>query len=73
MRLLRKLHDSGKHGRMIAYALAYIVITPFWISGLLLFWALRPIVALSHLLMGNINTAKHAITEINPSKSIQDW
>jgi hypothetical protein len=72
MRLLRKLHDSGKYGRIIAYTLAYIVITPFWVSGLVLFWASRPIVALSHLLMGNFYTAKEAITETNPLRSIRD-
>jgi hypothetical protein len=72
-KLFKRLHDSGKYGRKSAYFLAYLILSPFWFSGLLLFWISRPIVALSHLLMGNLHTAKEAITEINPWTSVRDF
>lgn len=60
---LQKIHDHSKTARYILYALLYAVFAPFYYTGLLLFWITKPFLALSHLLMGNVNTAKKEITD----------
>ncbi|WP_114752310.1 hypothetical protein [Pleomorphovibrio marinus] len=69
---LQKIHNHSKLARYALYTLLYAVFTPFWLTGILLFWITRPLVALSHLLMGNFHTAKEKITELNPLLNLRD-
>ena len=69
---LQKIHNHSKFARYALYALLYAVFTPFWVTGLLLFWITRPFVAFSHLLMGNVHTAKEKLTEFSPLLNLND-
>lgn len=69
---LQKIYNHSKFARYALYALLYAVFTPFWVTGILLFWTTRPLVALSHLLMANFHTAKETITELNPLLNVRD-
>lgn len=70
---LQKIHDHSKIARYILYTLLYAVFAPFYFTGLLLFWITKPFLALSHLLMGNIHTAKKEITDWGVWRSLEDW
>lgn len=70
--ILQKIHNHSKFSKYALYALLFAVFTPFWVIGIVLFWITRPIVAISHLLMGNFNTAKQKIKEINPMINLRD-
>lgn len=69
---LQRIHNHSKFARYALYTLLYAVFTPFWVTGLVLFWITRPFVALSHLLMGNFYTAKEKLTEFSPLLSLKD-
>tara|TARA_R110000803_G_scaffold34669_1_gene75542 strand:+ start:318 stop:551 length:234 start_codon:yes stop_codon:yes gene_type:complete len=69
---LQKIHDQSKIARYILYTVLCAVFTPFYFTGLLLFWITKPFLALSHLLMGNTSTSKNIITDWSVWKDIGD-
>ena len=71
--ILRKLHDSSVIGKYIAYFLvAIVLIIPFSL-GHILFFLTKPLIAVSHLLLGNFGTAKKEITNWRIFKDLSDW
>ena len=67
IQLLTKIYNYNKYAFLLG-----IFFFLSWSTGLLLFWITRPVVALSHLLMGNFHTAKEKITEYIPLLNLGD-
>lgn len=65
---------SRKTINTIAIIIIWVAITPFYVTGMCLYWASKIITALAHFCLFNFSTAKEAITEnwLRPLVNLRD-